>query len=146
MDSVTCAEVTQKDEWEAWQNQGFDKNSVVADPKLADPKRDDYRLLPGSPAFKLGSNRFLSRRSALMKTRCGPPGRLESLPLSSPDRRKRARNEAPRLRIDQKHRRVSMTSPPAPLLRGEGRIVDNILFLTSPLSPAKRVSQERGRG
>ena len=36
--------------WTKWQKKGFDLNSVIADP----PARDDYRLNPESPAFKLG--------------------------------------------------------------------------------------------
>ena len=43
------------DRWpQWWQAQGQDQHSVVADPQFVDPKKDDYRLKPGSPAFKLG--------------------------------------------------------------------------------------------
>ena len=43
------------DRWPAWwQAQGQDRHSIVADPKFFDIKKDDYRLKPNSPAFKLG--------------------------------------------------------------------------------------------
>jgi hypothetical protein len=37
-----------------WQAQGYERDSVVADPLFADPRRLDFRLKPGSPALKLG--------------------------------------------------------------------------------------------
>ncbi|HEX29715.1 TPA: right-handed parallel beta-helix repeat-containing protein [Candidatus Poribacteria bacterium] len=40
--------------WDEWREKGMDVNSIVADPKFVDPERDDFRLRPDSPAFKLG--------------------------------------------------------------------------------------------
>jgi hypothetical protein len=37
-----------------WQARGFDRQSVVADPRFADAKNGDFRLLGDSPALKLG--------------------------------------------------------------------------------------------
>jgi len=39
---------------EAWQALGLDTHSVIADPQFVDRAKDDYRLKPDSPAFKLG--------------------------------------------------------------------------------------------
>ena len=46
--------VPEADQWVAWQKLGFDTNSVIADPLFVNPRRDDYRLKPNSPAFRLG--------------------------------------------------------------------------------------------
>ena len=37
-----------------WQELGFDRHSVVADPQFVNPAADDYTLRPTSPAHKLG--------------------------------------------------------------------------------------------
>lgn len=37
-----------------WRKEGFETNSVTADPMFVDPDNDDYRLKPGSPALGLG--------------------------------------------------------------------------------------------
>lgn len=42
------------DEWAAWKANGLDAHSVVADPLFMDAGKDDYRLKPDSPAYKLG--------------------------------------------------------------------------------------------
>jgi hypothetical protein len=54
VDDVSLREAQVSDEWEGWQARGMDRHSVVADPLFLDPTRDDYRLKPESPAFKLG--------------------------------------------------------------------------------------------
>lgn len=38
----------------AWLAAGFDKHSVIANPKFVNPQVDDYRLAPDSPALALG--------------------------------------------------------------------------------------------
>jgi hypothetical protein len=40
--------------WDEWRERGMDVNSIIADPRFVDPKRDDFRLRTDSPAFKLG--------------------------------------------------------------------------------------------
>jgi hypothetical protein len=54
IDDVQLSEAVIMDEWSAWKSLGFDKNSVVANPQFRNAAKDDYRLLPTSPAFKLG--------------------------------------------------------------------------------------------
>ncbi len=39
---------------DAWRVKGLDSTSVAADPLFVAPEKDDYRLWPGSPAFRLG--------------------------------------------------------------------------------------------
>lgn len=59
------------------QKRGFDAHSIVADPLFVNASQDDYRLVPNSPAFKLGFE-------AIDTSRIGPRGRaadLEEPPL-----------------------------------------------------------------
>ena len=54
MFQVQLVEVESLDEWQSLQTLGFDRNSLVADPLFVAPDKDDWRLRPDSPAFKLG--------------------------------------------------------------------------------------------
>ncbi|MBU0609276.1 MAG: right-handed parallel beta-helix repeat-containing protein, partial [Armatimonadetes bacterium] len=54
VDDMDLRAATLMDEWEAWQAQGMDRHSIVADPKFVDAAHDDYRLQADSPALKLG--------------------------------------------------------------------------------------------
>jgi hypothetical protein len=51
---VVLEQVQALDEWASWQAMGCDRHSLIADPQFVAPEKDDYRLQPGSPAFKLG--------------------------------------------------------------------------------------------
>jgi len=37
-----------------WRERNHDRNSIVADPLFVAPEKNDFRLQPGSPAFKIG--------------------------------------------------------------------------------------------
>ncbi|MBI2298089.1 MAG: right-handed parallel beta-helix repeat-containing protein [Armatimonadetes bacterium] len=54
VDDVELREAEVLTEWEAWQAQGLDQHSVIADPQFVDRAGGDYRLRPGSPALALG--------------------------------------------------------------------------------------------
>ncbi|MDA3926919.1 MAG: right-handed parallel beta-helix repeat-containing protein [Kiritimatiellae bacterium] len=47
-------QVEKANEWEAWQMQGADTHSIIADPLFVDPDNGDFHLKPESPAIKLG--------------------------------------------------------------------------------------------
>ncbi len=53
-DDVELLPVELLSPWQAWQAEGQDRDSVVADPQFVDPAHDDYRLKPESPALQLG--------------------------------------------------------------------------------------------
>ncbi len=47
------------DEWTSWQAEGWAPQSLIADPIFVDWQKDDFRLRPESPAFKLGFEAIL---------------------------------------------------------------------------------------
>ncbi len=54
IDKVTIRQAQPLNEWDAWQAEGWDQGSLVADPKFLNPAKDNFRLQAGSPAFQLG--------------------------------------------------------------------------------------------
>lgn len=59
--------------WADWQKQGFDRNSVVADPLFVDPSQDNYSLRPDSPALRLGFEPIDTSTVGLKCDRCRCP-------------------------------------------------------------------------
>lgn len=54
LDDVCLKEVRPRDGWQTWLALDKDRHSIVSDPLFVDPDKDDYRLKPDSPAFRLG--------------------------------------------------------------------------------------------
>jgi len=54
LSDLALAEVTVATEWEAWQMDGADRHSMIADPLFVDAASGDFHLKPNSPALKLG--------------------------------------------------------------------------------------------
>lgn len=52
---------------EGWQKRGFDKDSIVADPRFVSPEEGDFRLKDDSPARKLGFQPFDPARAGIRK-------------------------------------------------------------------------------
>ena len=46
--------LTPRGTWAQWLEAGFDRESIVGDPRFVDAENDDYRLKDDSPALKLG--------------------------------------------------------------------------------------------
>jgi len=46
--------LTPRGTWAQWLEAGFDRKSIVGDPRFVDAENDDYRLKDDSPALKLG--------------------------------------------------------------------------------------------
>ncbi len=62
--------VWEQPDFTAWQKAGFDRRSLVADPRFVNPAADDYRLRHGSPAFRLGFEPIDARAIGLLRRRC----------------------------------------------------------------------------
>lgn len=54
IDDITLVECERLDEWEAWKALGFDRDSIVADPRFRNLDGDDFRFRWRSPARAIG--------------------------------------------------------------------------------------------
>ncbi len=59
---------------EEWQNEGYDQESVIADPLFVDPVNGDYRVKENSPALELGFENFPMDEFGHQMTRVLPLG------------------------------------------------------------------------
>lgn len=57
-----------------WQAEGYDRNSLVAQPLFKDPEKGDYRVKDNSPAIKLGFKNFPMDAFGHQMTRVSPFG------------------------------------------------------------------------
>jgi len=51
---LTLKQADPMNNWDAWQSEGWDKDSLVANPHFVSHEADDFRLNPDSPASKIG--------------------------------------------------------------------------------------------
>lgn len=56
-----------------WRERGFDRYSVIADPRFVDPVHDNFTLRPDSPAFALGFEPIDTSKVGLLHDRCRCP-------------------------------------------------------------------------
>jgi parallel beta-helix repeat protein len=54
VDDVELHSAEPLDDWAAWQAEGWDRHSIIADPLFVAAEKDDYRLHDDSPARRLG--------------------------------------------------------------------------------------------
>lgn len=56
--------------WAEWQRRGFDRDSVLADPRFVDPEHGNFALRPDSPALKLGFEPIDTRQVGSRRRPC----------------------------------------------------------------------------
>ena len=72
VDDVELHRVEPLDEWAAWQEEGWDRHSIIADPLFVAAETGDYRLRDDSPARQLG---FTPAQPESTPAPAGPEGR-----------------------------------------------------------------------
>lgn len=66
--------ITGEKSMEAWQAEGYDQHSLIAEPLFKDPEYGDYRVKDNSPAIKLGFKNFPMDQFGHKMTRIVPFG------------------------------------------------------------------------
>ncbi len=73
IDDVTIHEAAPLNEWQAWQEAGWDKHGIIADPMFVDAAHDDFHLKPESPALtKIGFKPLPIEKMGLYKDELRP--------------------------------------------------------------------------
>ncbi len=64
---LQAAGLDEKSQWETWLERGMDTESIIAEPGFVNASKNDYRLKPDSPAWRLGFEEIPIEKIGLYK-------------------------------------------------------------------------------